>query len=99
MAELRSAGLLAGTVTVGQAFGGDLEAVSVHSGLLAARLALGADIAVVSQGPEISGPELGGVFRVEAGEVVNAAGTLGGRPVEVLHLGADERPPGTPITA
>ena len=32
VAALRSAGLLAGTVTVGQAFGGDLEAVTVHSG-------------------------------------------------------------------
>ena len=40
VAQLRDAGLLAGTVTVGQAFGGDLEAVTVHSGLLAARLAL-----------------------------------------------------------
>ena len=38
-------------MTVGQAFGGDLEAVTVHSGLLAARLALGADLVVVSQGP------------------------------------------------
>ena len=41
VAELRAAGLLAGTVTVGQSFGGDLEAVTVHSGLLAAKLALG----------------------------------------------------------
>ena len=39
-AELREAGLVVGSVTVGQAFGGDLEAVTVHSGLLAARLAL-----------------------------------------------------------
>ena len=38
VAALRDAGLLAATVTVGQAFGGDLEAVTVHSGLLAARL-------------------------------------------------------------
>ncbi|HTF10523.1 MAG TPA: DUF3866 family protein, partial [Asanoa sp.] len=42
---------LVGTVTVGQAFGGDLEAVTTHSGLLAARYALGADIAIVAQGP------------------------------------------------
>ncbi|MBX6723303.1 MAG: DUF3866 family protein, partial [Dactylosporangium sp.] len=42
---------LVGTVTVGQAFGGDLEAVTVHSGLLAARHVLGADVAVVAQGP------------------------------------------------
>ena len=51
VAELRASGLLAGTVTVGQAFGGDLEAVTLHSGLLAARLALDAELVVVSQGP------------------------------------------------
>jgi Protein of unknown function (DUF3866) len=94
VAELRSAGLLAGTVTVGQAFGGDLEAVSVHSGLLAARLALGADIAVVTQGPGNLGTGTRwGFSGVEAGEVVNAAGTLGGRPVGALRIsGADDRP-------
>jgi hypothetical protein len=94
VAELRSAGLLAGTVTVGQAFGGDLEAVSVHSGLLAARLALGADVAVVTQGPGNLGTGTRwGFSGVEAGEVVNAAGTLGGRPVGALRIsGADERP-------
>ena len=94
VAELQSAGLLAGTVTVGQAFGGDLEAVSVHSGLLAARLALGADIAVVTQGPGNLGTGTRwGFSGVEAGEVVNAAGTLGGRPVGALRIsGADDRP-------
>jgi hypothetical protein len=94
VAELRAAGLLAGTVTVGQAFGGDLEAVTVHSGLLAARLALGADIAVVSQGPGNLGTGTRwGFSGVAAGEVVNAAGTLGGRPVGALRVsGADERP-------
>ena len=51
VADLRAGGLLAGTVTVGQAFGGDLEAVTLHSGLLAARLALDADVVVVTQGP------------------------------------------------
>ena len=51
VAALRSAGLLAGSVTVGQSFGGDLEAVTVHSGLLAARLALAADLVILSQGP------------------------------------------------
>src|SRR5829696_5720106 len=42
---------LVGVVTVGQAFGGDLEAVTVHPGLLAARHVLGADLAIVTQGP------------------------------------------------
>ena len=92
VAELRSSGLLTGTVTVGQAFGGDLEAVSVHSGLLAARLALGADIAVVTQGPGNLGTGTRwGFSGVEAGEVVNAAGTLGGRPVGALRISAADQ--------
>src|SRR4029077_6711465 len=48
---LSDIGWLAGTITVGQAFGGDLEAVTLHSGLLAARHVLGAEVAVVTQGP------------------------------------------------
>jgi hypothetical protein len=57
-------------------------------------LALGADIAVVSQGPGNLGTGTRwGFSGVEAGEVVNAAGTLGGRPVGALRIsGADERP-------
>jgi len=94
VAELRSAGLLAATVTVGQAFGGDLEAVTVHSGLLAARLALGADVAVVSQGPGNLGTGTRwGFSGVAAGEAMNAAGILGGRPIGALRIsGADPRP-------
>ena len=94
VARLRDAGLLAATVTAGQAFGGDLEAVSVHSGLLAARLALGADVAVLTQGPGNLGTGTRwGFSGVGAGEAVNAAATLGGRPVASLRVsGADARP-------
>jgi hypothetical protein len=94
VAELRTAGLLAGTVTVGQAFGGDLETVTVHSGLLAARLALDADLVVVTQGPGNLGTGTRwGFSGVGAGEAINAAGTLGGRPVGALRVsGADPRP-------
>ncbi|GAA1429002.1 DUF3866 family protein [Microlunatus lacustris] len=94
VASLREAGLLAGTVTVGQAFGGDLEAVTVHSGLLAARLALGADLVVVSQGPGNLGTGTRwGFSGVGVGEAVNAAATLGGRPVGSLRVStADARP-------
>jgi hypothetical protein len=42
---------LAGTVTAGQAFGGDLEAVTLHEALLAARHVLDAEVCVVTQGP------------------------------------------------
>ena len=88
-AELREAGLLAGSVTVGQAFGGDLEAVTVHSGLLAARLALGADLVVLTQGPGNLGTGTRwGFSGVAAGEAVNAAALLGGRPVGSLRVSA-----------
>ena len=35
--DLREAGLLDGWITCGQAFGGDLEAVTVWTGMLAAK--------------------------------------------------------------
>lgn len=94
VAELRDAGLLAATVTVGQSFGGDLEAVTVHSGLLAARLALGAEVAVVTQGPGNLGTGTRwGFSGVGAGEAVNAVAALDGRPVASLRIsGADARP-------
>lgn len=92
VAELREAGLLAATVTIGQAFGGDFEAVNVHSGLLTARIAAGADLAVVSQGPGNLGTGTRwGFSGVSCGEVVNAAALLGGRPVGSLRLSTADR--------
>ncbi|GAB3213461.1 Protein of unknown function [Marinactinospora thermotolerans DSM 45154] len=86
-AELRSSGRLTATVTVGQAFGGDLEAVTTHTGLLAARHILGAEITVVAQGPGNLGTGTPwGFSGVSTGEAVNAAAVLGGRPVASLRV-------------
>ena len=84
---------LVGTVTVGQAFGGDLEAVSLHAGLLAAVRVLGAEVVVVTQGPGNLGTgTTWGFSGVAAGEAVNAAAVVGGRPVAVLRMSrADPR--------
>ena len=92
-ATLKEAGWLAATVTTGQSFGGDLETVTVHTGLLAARHVLGADIAVVAQGPGNLGTGTRwGFSGVAAGEVVNAVTALGGRPVASLRVSdADPR--------
>jgi len=92
-ATLREAGWLAGTVTVGQAFGGDLEAVTLHTGLLAARHVLGADVAVVAQGPGNLGTGTRwGFSGVAAGEAINAVAALGGRPIAALRVSeADPR--------
>ena len=85
---------LCGTVTVGQAYGGDLEAVTLHSGLLAAARVLHADVAVVTQGPGNLGTGTAwGFSGVAAGEAVNAANAVGARPVAVLRMSdADPRP-------
>ena len=93
VAALRDIGWLAGTVTVGQAFGGDLEAVTLHTGLLAARHVLDAELVVVSQGPGNLGTGTRwGFSGVAAGEAVNAAAALGGRPVASLRISeADPR--------
>jgi len=93
IAGLRDAGWLAATVTTGQSFGGDLEAVTVHSGLLTARHALGADVAVVTQGPGNLGTGTRwGYSGVAAGEAVNAAAALDGRPIASLRISfADQR--------
>ncbi|MCA5894753.1 DUF3866 family protein [Isoptericola sp. NEAU-Y5] len=93
IATLREAGWLAATVTVGQAFGGDLEAVTVHTGLLAARHVAHADLVVVAQGPGNLGTGTRwGFSGVAAGEAVNAAAVLRGRAVASLRVsGADAR--------
>ncbi|MEO8517694.1 MAG: DUF3866 family protein [Dermatophilaceae bacterium] len=93
VAGLSEAGWLAGTVTVGQAFGGDLEAVNVHTGLLAAAHVLHADVAVVAQGPGNLGTDSRwGYSGVASGEAVNAVAVLGGRAVAALRVSeADER--------
>src|SRR4051794_15129739 len=85
---------LAGVVTTGQAFGGDLEAVTVHTGLLAARHVLGADVAVVTQGPGNLGTGTPwGFSGVAAGEACNAVSVLGGQPIGALRISeADPRP-------
>lgn len=89
----RAAGLLDTTLTCGQAFGGESEAVTLHSALLAARHVSGADVAIVAIGPGVVGTATplghGGVAQ---GEAINAASCLGGRPVAVLRVSfADAR--------
>src|SRR5207247_11050914 len=81
-ARLRREGLLDAVVTAGQAFGGDLEAVNVFTGLLAARLAAGAEVVVVGDGPGNTGTEtIWGATAIESAMCLNATAILGGRPV------------------
>lgn len=84
--------LLDVTVTCGQAFGGDVEAVNRYTGLLAA-IAAGADIVVAGAGPGSVGTgTMLGHSGVDVGEWVNAVVALGGRPIVAPRIsGADPR--------
>jgi len=89
----RSVGLVDATVSAGQAFGGEYEAVNTHSALLAARHVARSDIAIVAIGPGVVGTATpfghGGIAQ---GEAINAAAALDGTPVAVLRASfADTR--------
>jgi len=89
--RLREAGLLAGTVTTGHAYGGDCEAVGLHDGLVAARHALQADAIVAAMGPGVVGTDSElGTTALEQGEIVNATLALGGRSVAAVRLSLAE---------
>jgi Protein of unknown function (DUF3866) len=91
--RLRAAALLDGWITCGQAFGGELEAVTVWTGLLAAREILGAEVIVVADGPGNLGTDTTwGVSALASGHALMAAETLHGRPIPALRVSfADER--------
>ncbi len=94
VAEMRAAGLIDVTYTCGQAFGGEVEAVTLHSALIAARIVSDADVIVVSIGPGNVGTATAfGHTGVAQAEAINAVAALSGTPVAVLRMSfADARP-------
>lgn len=92
--ELRNKGLLDTTITVGQAFGGEIEAVNVYTGLIAARQVGGADAVIVCPGPgNVGTGTTFGFSSIEQGEIVNAVNVLGGSPIAIARISfADPRP-------
>jgi len=92
VAQLRAADWLTCVVTVGQAYGGDAEAVTLHTGLLAARHVYDADVAVVAQGPgNLGSGTRWGFSGVACGEAVNATSVLSGRCVASLRISQADR--------
>lgn len=89
---LKEKGLIDVTISCGQAFGGDHEAVNVYSALLAAKSVFRADVIIVSPGPGKVGTETRfGFSEIEQGEVLNAIGILGGVGIAVLRINVSDR--------
>lgn len=86
-------GLIDATISCGQAFGGEYEAINLHSGLLAAVHVCQADVVIVGIGPGVAGTATpfghGGVAQ---GEALNAVAALGGTAVACMRVSfADAR--------
>jgi hypothetical protein len=91
--RLRELGWLRGVVTAGHAIGGDLETVTLHNGLLAARHVLKADVVVAGIGPGVVGTGTPfGTTALDLGTIALATAALGGRSVVCVRLSeADPR--------
>lgn len=85
--ELKAKELLDLTITAGQAFGGDLEAVSIPSALLTAYQAIKPDLIIVALGPGIvgTGTKLG-FSGIEQSWVLDLTARLGGIPVAAPRI-------------
>ncbi len=91
VAELRAAGLVDVTCTYGHAFGGDIEAVNLFSALVATRVVGRADVIVSSMGPGGVGTHTKlGFSGIEQGQILDAAGALGGRAIACVRISFDD---------
>lgn len=92
VADLCARDLLDHTITAGNAFGGEVEAVTVASGLAWARHRLGVDAAVVAMGPGITGTgSTLGTTGLEVASIVDQVAALGGRPILALRVSSGDR--------
>jgi hypothetical protein len=90
--QMQACGLLDATITAGQAFGGDFEAVNLYSALAAAKAVVEADIVVVAQGPGNAGTGTPlGFSGVDQGLAINAAASLGGMPIVAARISFADR--------
>lgn len=94
VADLRSRDLLAAAVSAGQAFGGDLEAVTTLSGIDVAVAVAGADAVVVAPGPGTVGTgTTRGHGALEGAALLDGAAGSGATVIAALRWSdADPRP-------
>ncbi len=94
VAELEAKQLVHLTITAANAFGGQLEAVSIPSGLDIAVRTGGANVIIVAMGPGVVGTSsVLGTTAVEVAWVVDVASRLGGDPIVAVRAsGVESRP-------
>jgi hypothetical protein len=89
--QLQQCDLVASTITIGQASGGDYECVSIHSALLAARYILLADVVIVCQGPGNAGTGTKyGFGGIEQASILDSVAALGGLPIACVRMSSGD---------
>jgi len=85
--ELKSKDLIGKTITIGHAFGGDLECTNIYTGLIAAKEILKGDVTIITMGPGIVGTGTKyGFSGIEQGNILDAVNTLGGKGILVPRI-------------
>lgn len=90
---LKEKKIVKNTITVGHAFGGDLECVNIYTGIIAANIILNSDITIIAMGPGIVGTGTKyGFSGIEQGYIIDAVNNLGGISFAVPRISfADNR--------
>lgn len=90
--ELKAKELLQATITTGHAFGGDLEAVSIPSALVAAVEVLSADLVICGLGPGIVGTGTAlGFSGIEQSWIIDLTSRLQGIPILAPRVSTADR--------
>lgn len=91
--DLKAARLLDVTCTSGHAFGGDLESVTIFSGLAALKVVGACDVVIAGMGPGVVGTSTTlGHTAIEQGHLLDAASALAGRAIACVRISyADKR--------
>ncbi len=85
--QLKDEELLKGTITYGQSFGGDCEAINLYTALIAAKQIYECDVAIVIPGPGVVGTDTKlGFSGIEQGHIIDAVNTLKGYPIFIPRI-------------
>lgn len=85
--NLKKKGIIKGTITIGNAFGGDHECINIYNGLIAAKEILKCDVCIVAMGPGIVGTGTKyGFTGIEQGNIIDAVNDLGGVPICIPRI-------------
>ncbi|HSH37071.1 DUF3866 family protein [Schnuerera sp.] len=89
---LRNKKMINNTITIGNAFGGDLECTNIYTGLISAKEILRGDVTIITMGPGIVGTGTKyGFSGIEQGQIIDAVNTLEGEAVIVPRISFNDR--------